>query len=408
MSTSASVASRRGGSGRRLGLPLVLLAIEWTAVLLAAQFLYGFSERREAVAPAAIWHPDARAPASGSTSVTLVRTFRVDRPISGAEVWIAALDQARLSIDGQDVVATVAPGAAAQAALPSLSPGLHVATIAAERAGEGGAVVAYLDHPALPGGRLVTDGTWSVGSSAGAGNPGSGARLARVVGAYGEEPLGAAFGEVPAIVRVAQGPEFWWPLLGLLGALAVATLSGPLLWPSRASAVDARPLEVAIVIPSIAYAAAASLIVSLGAAGVAPEAVVGLLVVATAVFLAALVGWRRGADRVADDLDLHHAEIAGYDAMQSRIGMIHAAVESQADEVQRALARPLAQLVDAARSASTSRGTPDLDARIDEILRAIESDVGAGTASDRIEGRVREALGLIRRREAAGQSSRGR
>lgn len=280
--------------------------------------------------------------------------------------------------------------------MPILPPGAHTLVIETESAAGECAVLACIDL-APSGERVVTDASWNAASS-----------MARVVGGYESPPIGPVFGPLESESISPKGAGFWIPLVGLIFAMAVACFAGPLLRPTDRSRPDTSIVDLAVVLPSVAYASTGCVITSLSAFGVGPAAIGGLHVFATAVFALALVAWTKGATFIESDQAHHRAELSGYDSMQVHFEMLQASTASRTPAFQTATNRALRDLGEAIRYASTSNATPEIDARVIAALLDLEakSSLPAEMPAAEFVVLAQEILTLLRRREVFAQASR--
>ena len=382
-------------------VPLLLLAVLLAAVAGGAAALFGFTDPRPVALPGWIW---CGGPAGSGEACAVGTSFSLRTEVGDASMRVAASGPARVLVDGQPRGATGAKGDPAVVQLGTLAAGPHELRIeATHQAGDAG-ICAVLELPAAASdrARIVTDASWSVQGSAGSGMP-------TVTAAYDGGPWPGAFGPLDESASVPKPARFWTVLLLLMGAMTVACLAGPVLRPAGGTRRDTAAVNLAVIYPSVLYASAAFVITSLAATGMGTGVIVGMHVVAAALFALVLIAWKSGATVIDEDQVRHRAELSGYDAMCDAVEHLRLDLSEAPSGLRAELDGPLHELADAVRYGSTGTTTPEIDRRVIEGIEAVRAAIRSGGDSGSggsVASAVRTLIGLVRERELRLQSAR--
>lgn len=382
-------------------VPLLLLAVLLAAIAGGAAAFLGFTDPRPVALPGWLWCGGS---AASGDACALGTSFSLRSEVADATIRVAASGPARVLVDGQPRGATGAKGDPSVVQLGALSAGPHELVVeATHQAGEAG-VCAVLELPAAASdrARIVTDASWTVAGT-------GGGRMPSVTAAYDAGPWPSAFGPLESSAAVPKPARFWTVLLLLMAAMVVACLAGPILRPSAGTRRDTAVVNLAVIYPSVLYASAAFVITSLAATGMGTGVIVGMHVVATALFAFVLIAWKTGSTAIDRDQVQHRAELAGYDAMCDAVELLRLDLGEAPAGMRAELDGPLQELADAVRYGSTGTATPELDRRVIEGIESVRAAIRSGGASadaGAVATALRTLVGIVRERELRLQSAR--
>lgn len=381
-----------------LRLPLQLLAVLSVTIICAAAALFGFVEREPVPVPILIGC-GSRSADGGICSVST--GFVLSRPVDRASLMIAGTGPVRAVLDGAVQSSASAKGEPTEVVVRGLAPGAHDLRIEVSASDGSPAVSAYMDLPVgvAASARIATDATWEVvggGAAVAAREPAGGTRA-------------APFGDVPDSVTTPRDGRFWSILAMLLASMVICCLAGPVLRPAASSRADTAVVNLAIIVPSIAYGAVAFIITSLAASDLGIGALVTMHLVSTAIFVLLLMAWKGGSEHADVDQSRHRAELAGYDAMCDAVELLNLELSQAPGDLRAALESPIRELAESVRHASAGASTADLDDRILQGIESLRNAVRSGSdaaAAAEIAPGVRSVIGFIREREIVARSRR--